>query len=946
MTLRTIAAICLLGVLSVPAVAAEAEDDLAKARNLLLGGKYAEAAEIYGPLAEKNDPAAVLGLARCLCAEGKLDQAVKRLSDAAGDHAGLNAELARLAFSRGDTKECQARADRAVSLDSNQLLARWILAELHRTAGRLEEAEDGYRWLIDFYNGHDVELAESLNWIGLGAARYARWNRLHGQFSFLVNDLYPDALKADPNYWPANYEAGTLFLEKYNQADAARELRAALELNPNAAEVHVALARLAVAQREIDKAEASISRALEINPRLLSGWLAKADLAWANFDAKETLRLLQEKALPLNPIHEETLGRVAACYVLADGLPKPGQDTRYTRLAEEVASRNKHAGEFYFTLASQLAQRHKHREASALYLRAIENMPQKLGPRSRLGLLRMRCGQESAARKLLKQAAEVDPFNLRVSNTLQVLEVLDSMATLRTDNFIIKYDGNRDKLLARYAAKHLETVYPEFCRQFGYQPPGSPLFEIFNTARGSSGRQWFATRMIGLPYVGPVAASTGYIVAMASPYDAQAPRRRNWARVLTHELIHVISLQQTNFNIPHWYTEGLAVYSEGLPRPARWNGLLLQRVPSGKLLDLKTINFGFTRPSSGSDHQMAYCQSELYVQYMLARWGSGRQRRFLEAYVDGKSTEEAIRQALGVSQENFEEGYVAHLKKVVGEMSRLEYPSQVSLAQLLEAHRKDPHDADAAAELAYAHLRRQANKEALELAEGVLKTQPKHQLAGYVLARLRISDGKTDRAVELLEGCLDRRSPQPNVLSLLAGLKLKAKQYDEAAQLYALGERLDSVNPKWTKALGQVYLLSGDQQELARVLTRLARADVDDLTSRKKLAQMALDRDDHAAAAEWANQALQIDVMDAEIHRLFARALVGRHNYSEAIEEFEVAVELEPTELDQRFALAEACIRAKLPDKARGVLEALLELEPDYPEAQALIESLQESDQP
>ena len=946
MTLRTIAAICLLGVLPVPPIARAAGDDLAKARELLLGGKYAEAAEIYGPLAEHDAPAALLGLARCLCAEGKLDQAVKGLSAAAGDHAGLNAELARLAFSRGDTRQARARADRAVGLDADQLLARWILAELHRSAGRLNEAEAGYRGLIDFYNGHDVEHAESLHWIGLGAARYARWNRLHGQFSFLVNDLYPDVLKLDPSYWPAHYEAGMLFLEKYNQADASRELRAALELNPNAAEVHVALARLAMAEREVDKAETSIGRALEINSRLLSGWLARADLAWANFDVKETLRLLEEKALPLNPISEETLGRVAACYVLSDGLPKPGQAARFTRLVEEVTRRNRHAGDFYSTLADQLAQRHKHPQAAAMYLEAIEIMPRKVGPRSRLGLLRMRSGQESAARKLLEQASEVDTFNLRVSNTLQVLEVLDSMETLRTDYFIIKYDGTRDKLLARYAAKHLDSIYPDLCRKFGYQPPRSPLLEIFNTARGTGGRQWFATRMIGLPYVGPVAASTGHMVAMASPYDAQAPRRRNWARVLTHELIHVISLQQTDFNIPHWYTEGLAVYCEDCPRPQRWNALLVQRVPSGKLLDLKTVNFGFTRPSSGGDYQMAYCQSELYVQYMLARWGSGRQRRFLAAYVDGKSTEEAIRQAFGVSQEKFEEGYVAHLKKVVGKMLRLEYPSQVSLAQLLEAHRKDPNDADAAAELAYAHLRRQANKEALELAEGVLKLHPKHQLAGYVLARLRISDGKTDQAVELLEGCLDRKSPQPNVLSLLAGLKLKAKQYDEAARLYGLGERLDSVNLKWTKALGQVYLLRDDRQKLSQVLARLARADVDDLTSRQKLAEMALDRGDHAAAADWANQALQIDVMDAEIHRLFARALVGSHNYGEAIEEFEVAVELEPTELDQRFALAEACIGAKQPEKARGVLKALLELEPDYPEAEALIESLQETDQP
>ena len=85
---------------------------------------------------------------------------------------------------------------RRSSLDANQLLARWLRGELHRVAGRLDEAEAAYRWLVDYYNANDVNDAESLRWIGLAAAHYARWNRLSDQFSFLVNELYPDAAEA------------------------------------------------------------------------------------------------------------------------------------------------------------------------------------------------------------------------------------------------------------------------------------------------------------------------------------------------------------------------------------------------------------------------------------------------------------------------------------------------------------------------------------------------------------------------------------------------------------------------------------------------------------------------------------------------------------------------------------------------------------------------------
>jgi len=942
---RTVLGLLML-VLPVGHIARGEEDPLAKAGALLLVGKYISAEGAYTPLANKKAPAAVLGLARALCAQGKQDEAVKVLTAAAEDHAPLQAELARLAFERGDYPEAKARCEAAIKLDRNQLLAIWIRAELDRTAGRLDDAQRGYRELIRYYNANDVQDAESLRWIGLGAARYARWNRLSGQFSFLVNDLYPDALKLEPGYWPAHYEAALLFLEKYNKPDAEDELKAALKLNPNAAEVHAAMAVLAVAQRDFEKAEQSIEKAIELNPQLLRAWLGKADLAWANFQVQETLKLLEEKALPLNPASEETLGRVAACYALLDGRPHAAPNPRLARLIEGVTRRNPRAGTFYFTLAAMLEQRHRHAQAKRFLLRAIEVMPQLVGPRSHLGLLQMRAGDESEARKSLDEAFEVDPFNVRVHNTRRVLEVLDDMEIRQTEHFTIRYAAEHDELLTRYAARHLEEIYPKRCRQFGYQPPGKPLLEVFNRAEGVAGQEWFSARMTGLPYLGAVAASTGYLVAMSSPNDPGSPQRFNWARVLEHELIHVITLQQTRFNIPHWYTEGLAVWCEGSPRPQRWNELLLKRVSAGELFDLQTLNFGFTRAQSSDEWQLAYCQAELYVEYILAEFGSGRLRKLLAAYGDGLTTVEAIPRAMGVSEAKFEQGYREYLRKLTAGMTGLEHPSGADFADLLEAHREQPEDADVAAELAYAYLQRDADKEALELVEKVLKDHTRHQLATYVLARLHLKEEKTKEAVALLEGCLDRDAPQPNVLNLLAGLKLKAEQYDEAARLYALGERLDSVNLRWTKALARVYLETDNRQKLAEVLKRLARADPDDLPSRNTLAQMALNDRRYALAADWANQALEIDVMDADPHRMLGEALVELRQYAEAVEELEIAVDLEPNNTQQLYTLADAYILAGESTKARGTLKSLLQLEPDFPGARLMLENLEETEKP
>src|SRR6185437_14134238 len=173
--------------------------------------------------------------------------------------------------------------------------------------------------------------------------------RNSSQFSFLVNDLYPDALKLDAAYWPAHLETGLLFLEKYNQAEAARSLKQALAINPNAAEVHAALAALALQNFQVDEAWRSIERALEINPALQEAYVHRADSLFANYEAAAAIEAL-EQALPLNPRSEQTLGRLAAAYAAVDGAEADRTETRFGKLIAEVDARNPHAGEFYESL--------------------------------------------------------------------------------------------------------------------------------------------------------------------------------------------------------------------------------------------------------------------------------------------------------------------------------------------------------------------------------------------------------------------------------------------------------------------------------------------------------------------------------------------------------------------------------------------------------------------
>jgi len=927
---------------SVPICLSAAQNDrFEDARRLYLTGRYEEAAELYGELTEDEPVAAAIGLARCHWSAGKHDEAQDVLGVAAKERpadADLTAELALLAFERGNHATAEKLVDEALKSDARQLTARWVNAELHRVAGRMKEANKAYEWFIDYYNGNDTFTPEDLRWIGLAAGRYARWNRNNSQFRLLVNTLYPDALELDENYWPAHLESATLFVEKYNERDAKAELDAASVINANAAEIYAARAELALQKFDLHTANGAIDRALTVNPRFLRAHQLRADCMLAVLRARDATRVLVE-ARELNPVDEDTLGRLAAAYGAADGLANVAADSRLARLIEEVVGRNEHCGRFFMALADSLDRMRRYSAAARYYREAERRMPQLMYARGRLGLTLMRLGEEAEAARLLDESFEIDPFNVRVKNMLEVLDVLEDYATIETDHFILKYDRERDQVLAEYAARYLEEeVYPDIAQELGYEPPDKSLFEIFSRAKNTSGHGWFSARMVGLPFIGTVGACAGTMVAMASPNDM--PKKYDWARVLRHEFVHVVNLQQTDFCIPHWYTEGLAVWHEDLPRPSVWNEVLARRAKAGTLFDLDTITLGFIRPKDQEDWTLAYCQAELYVEFMLKRFGDDATAKMLAAYDDNVSTQDALKRCFGVEKEMFEREYRAYLDKVVAGIEGVDARTTLSFADLHEAVKKDPKNADLVAELAYQYLRRGVAPTARKHAVAARELDEKHQLAAYVLARLHLSIGDVGQARELLEQVLDEQDPQENALGLLAALELKAEEFDEAERLYRLGAERYPNSARWLKSLARVHLQSDNKQKLTEALSRLAEMEYDNVIIRKKLLELAIEAEDFGDAVQWANQVLHIDVMDADVHAMLARALGQQKSCQRAIEEYETAIKLSPERTDWRYSLAEALIRADLKEKAIAVLEEVLSRKPDHAEARRLLDDL------
>src|SRR5438034_285662 len=97
--------------------------------------------------------------------------------------------------------------------------------------GNYEEAKEAYeklakeaecRWFVRTYtrrsdNDDDIKDPDELLLVGLAGSEHARWNNLSDQFEFILNEVYKDALKNEPNFWPAELAAALLLLEKFNR---------------------------------------------------------------------------------------------------------------------------------------------------------------------------------------------------------------------------------------------------------------------------------------------------------------------------------------------------------------------------------------------------------------------------------------------------------------------------------------------------------------------------------------------------------------------------------------------------------------------------------------------------------------------------------------------------------------------------------------------------------
>ena len=467
-----------------------------------------------------------------------------------------------------------------------------------------------------------------------------------------ANNAFRIAADASPANAMIRVRWGRLMHERFNNTEADNLFNEALKRDPKNAQAYYGLA-LVSADGFDNKAIEYTKKAIELDPKLyeahelMAGLLLEdSDEAKAFEEADAALKVSSE-ALDAMAIH-------AAIDILNDRSP----DAWF----EKIRQIDPVYGEGYALVADQLVLNRRYVDGIAFYRKAIEADPRLWSARAQLGINLMRLGQEDEPRKQLELCYDNGYRNEETVNSLRLLDSYKNFVTIREGETILKLNKKEADLLRPYFEVEMKRIIAAYDRKYKMKLPGAVQVEVYPD------HEDFAVRTMGMPGLGALGVTFGLVIAMDSP-SGRPPGEFHWASTLWHEMSHVYILTATNFRVPRWFTEGLAVHEETEASP-EWGDRItpdiLVAIRDKKLLPVAELDRGFIRPEYPNQVIVSYYQAGRICDYIKERWGADKLLDMVHSYADHKSTPDVIRADLGMAPEEFDKQFLGWLDKDVG----------------------------------------------------------------------------------------------------------------------------------------------------------------------------------------------------------------------------------------------------------------------------------------
>ncbi len=740
-----------------------------------------------------------------------------------------------------------------------------------------------------------------------------------------------------------------LFLEKYAWGFAPGELRGAVKINKKHPEVLLGTAYYQWTRRKnAEAAEKALKTALEINPNMIPARVMMTHLHLFD-DEYEKARKQLDAALAVNPQDLEALSTLAAFYY------DTGDQKKFEETCAKILKINaKYAG-LYNTIAGACERKRQFPQAHKFYKKAIELDPVGWRGYYGAGMALVRRGEDVEGKKLLEKAFKLNKYNLFCRNMLVVLDKLvppegytGKFDSLKTEHFVIFAPKKDSAFLLPYYARCLEETYARLHKKYAFTPENPTVVEVF------SNHSSFSARTTGLPQIGADGACFGKLITLDSArvWQAGTVPKFNWATVAEHELMHVFSLQLTNYRIPRWLTEGLSVYEEQVPR-IELDRLFAGAARNNRLIKVAELNRQMTRPTARMNPLLAYYQARRIVEFIYAKHGFEGMKKLLDECKAGHKIETCIKNALGCTMEEFEKQVLAHQKKFAAEKVRVSGAAdKATFTKLALEAKQNPEDPAKLAALASAYLqgRRPNYTSAAKYAkQAVAKAKPDEKSKGVargyaVLGFIAFQkDKKFRKARELFEKAVNL-DPGNVAANLYLGICAGKEGKSELALRHLLkAKELSPRNIGKFNAYEELYKvyrdLDEDKKALAVMRERVA-VDKKGYEAAVRLGKLAIGAKDWKLAAWSAWQAVRVDPFKADPHLIWGQAAEGVKDFKIAEREWGLAVKADAANAEAKFGLARVLAAQGRKWDAKKIAEEAKALEPDHPDIKKFLKDL------
>ena len=622
---------------------------------------------------------------------------------------------------------------------------------------------------------------------------------------------------------------GLLLHERFNNQEADDLFAEALKQEPNNAQAYLGMA-IVSAEGFDSKAAEYTAKAIALDPKLVEAHEFMANLDLENQKIQAAVEEA-DKALALSNEALEAMTVHAIVELLADRSP----DTWFAK----ISAVNPRYGEGYALIGYHLILNRRYTDGVTYYRKAIEADPRLWSAHSQLGINLMRLGQEEEPLKELELAYNNGQKDAATVNSLRLLDSYKNFVTFRDDTTILRLRKNEADLLRPYFQAELHKAIATYQTKYKMTLPGPVQLEVYPD------HEDFAVRTMGMPGLGALGVTFGEVVAMDSP-SGRKPGDFNWGSTLWHELSHVYILSATNYRVPRWFTEGLAVHEEGQANPEWANRLtpeVLAAIRDKKLLPVADIDRGFIFPEYPAQVTVSYFEAGSMCDFIQERWGADALLGMVHSYAALKSTPDAIQENLQLSPGEFDKAYTTWLEKQVGSEPADFDKWREGLKQVAELARQKKY------------------AEAAKILPDLLKLYPEYvgDASPYeFLSEAQLASGDKVAATATLKKFEKMGGESPEMLKKLASLEEEAGDRNAAA---ATLDRINYIYPEdegLHKKLGELWLAQGNNAGAVREFTAvLALKPLDKAGAQYELAQAYFAQGDKAKAEESVLAALE-----------------------------------------------------------------------------------------